>query len=297
MMKIQPWQLAQKQALPLDCKIQLSELRIRQWYSHWQGQVYVSFSGGKDSTVLLHLVRSIYPDVPAVFIDTGLEFPEIREFVKNTDNVTWIKPKMTFRKVLDHYGYPVVSKEVAQKLQELRVTKSEKLRKKRLYGDEKGNGKLSDKWHFLIDAPFKISHECCFVMKKRPVKRYEKESGRKPFVGIMAADSRNRETSYMRTGCNSFDATRPMSRPLSVWCEKDIWGYIKSKGIPYSSIYDKGYSGTGCVFCAFGCNRDVDKGRKNKFQQMKETHPKLWSYCVDKLKMREILDFVGVPVD
>jgi len=66
--------------------------------------VYVSFSGGKDSTVLLHLVRSLYPEVPAVFCDTGLEFPEIKEFVRNTPDVTTIRPTMSFRKVLEIMG-------------------------------------------------------------------------------------------------------------------------------------------------------------------------------------------------
>ena len=65
------------QAKTLEEKIQISTARIIEWYEHWNGQVYVSFSGGKDSTVLLDLVRRVYPDVPAVFSDTGLEFPEI----------------------------------------------------------------------------------------------------------------------------------------------------------------------------------------------------------------------------
>lgn len=79
------------QALPLDIKILKTKQRIKEWYDHWDGQVYISFSGGKDSTVLLDIARSIYADLPAVFIDTGLEYPEIRNFVKTFDNVTWVK--------------------------------------------------------------------------------------------------------------------------------------------------------------------------------------------------------------
>lgn len=98
------WQLKQFQALPLEIKMAKSKLRIREWYEHFGGQVYVSFSGGKDSTALLHLVHSEYPNVPAVFSDTGLEFPEVRDFVKTIPNVTWVKPDMTFRNVIEKYG-------------------------------------------------------------------------------------------------------------------------------------------------------------------------------------------------
>lgn len=81
-------ELEEMQRLPLQRKIQITTARIIEWYQHYDGKVYVAFSGGKDSTVLLDIVRRIYPDVPAVFSDTGLEFPEVREFVKSCENVT-----------------------------------------------------------------------------------------------------------------------------------------------------------------------------------------------------------------
>ena len=109
--------LQQLQALPLSIKIRMTKERIRQWINEYgEDGVYVSFSGGKDSTVLLHLVRRIYPNVKAVFVDTGLEYPEIRQFVKTFDNVEWLKPKMTFKNVIEKYGYPFISKEVSEKV-------------------------------------------------------------------------------------------------------------------------------------------------------------------------------------
>ena len=159
---IEQWQLRQRQSLPLEGKILFSQKRIREFYEKLDGNVYVSFSGGKDSTVLLHLVRSMFPCVPAVFVDTGLEYPEIREFVKKIENVEWLRPKMPFNRVIEKYGYPVISKENSQKIYEARTTKSDKLRNKRINGQD-GKGALPEKWHFLLNAPFKISHMCCHV--------------------------------------------------------------------------------------------------------------------------------------
>ena len=96
--------LKQRQAMPLSIKIKMTERRIAEWYEQHDGKVHVAFSGGVDSTVLLHIARSLYPDVTAVFSDTGLEYPEIRDFVKTFDNVVWVKPKKTFKEVVDTYG-------------------------------------------------------------------------------------------------------------------------------------------------------------------------------------------------
>lgn len=287
--KLEHWQLEQRQGQPLDIKEQLTANRIKAYYERLNGKVYVSFSGGKDSTALLHQVRRIYPNVPAVFIDTGLEYPEIREFVKTVDNVVWLKPKMPFNQVIEKYGYPVISKENAQKIKEIRTTKSEKLKHKRLYGDEKGNGKLSEKWQFLINAPFKISDRCCHIMKKQPVKKYEKETGRGTIVGTMAADSRLRETSYLQHGCNSFEG-RPMSTPMAFWFESDVWDYIKKYNLPYSKIYDMGYTRTGCMFCMFGLHLN----KESRFDRMKTTHPQIYNYCMEKLGLREVIRYCDI---
>ena len=69
-----------------------------------------------DSTVLLDLARRAFPDIPAVFVDTGLEYPEIRDFVKSIPKVTWLRPEIPFPRVIETYGYPVISKEVAHRI-------------------------------------------------------------------------------------------------------------------------------------------------------------------------------------
>lgn len=110
--------LYQMQSMPLSIKVRMTENRIRGWVEQYgKDGVFVSFSGGKDSTVLIDIVRKLYPDVLAVYVDTGLEYPEIREFVKSFDNVEWLKPKKNFRQVITEYGYPFISKEVSDKVQ------------------------------------------------------------------------------------------------------------------------------------------------------------------------------------
>ena len=294
---MEKWQLQQRQGLPLEIKIRLSQQRIKEWYEYWDGDVYVAFSGGKDSTVLLDLVRGIYPNVPAVFSDTGLEYPEVRNFVKETENVVWLKPKKSFKTIIEMCGYPVLSKELSHGIEEVRNTKSEKLRDLRLNGRVKTaksgtkyiQGRISLKWQYLIDAPFKISPKCCDYMKKNPAKKYEKETKRVGYIGIMAGDSAFRQQRLLRTGCNAFDSKRPLSSPISFWTDLDIWQYLENKS--YSNIYDLGYTHTGCMFCMFGVHLEKEP---NRFQRMKETHPDKYEYCMKNLGLDEVLTYMGV---
>ena len=289
------WQLKQKQSLRLEEKILMSQNRIRDWYEYWEGNVYISFSGGKDSTVLLHLVREIYPEVPAVFVDTGLEYPEIREFVKGFDNVVWLEPKKPFPDIIKKYGYPVVSKKVARMIRDLQNPTDNNKTVRNLYmtgitskGHKSNSFKLPEKWKFLIDAPFMISEKCCDYMKKEPFKRYEKKTGNLPYIGTMAQDSQQRRASYLQTGCNNFNNKH--SSPLAFWLERDIWEYLEN--IKYCKIYDMGESRTGCMFCMFGVHLENEP---NRFQRMQKTHPKQYNYCMNYLGINNVLDFVGVP--
>lgn len=299
--------LKQRQSLPLNLKIQMSKRRIIEFYDHFGGQVYVSFSGGKDSTVLLHLVRSLFPEVPAVFVDTGLEYPEVRKFVKQTENVTIIRPDISFKEVLNKYGYPVISKEVAKTIEENRRNPNGYTKKKfdsnSDYVKKYGSRYDLSKWIPLRDSDIKISAKCCNVMKKKPSYKYEKTTGRKPFIATMAAESNLRKQEYLKKGCNSFNTKRPASTPLGFWTEQDILKYIKDFNIPYCPVYgdilqDKkgkyyttGAKRTGCMFCMFGVHTEKSP---NKFELMKTTHPKLHNYCINELGCGKVLDFLGV---
>lgn len=307
--------LRELQALPLERKIMITQARIIEWYTRYNGQVYVSFSGGKDSTVLLDIARKCFPDIPAVFCDTGLEYPEIREFVKTIDNVTWIKPAKNFKRVILEHGYPVASKEISRKVHYAR--KGSDWAVKYLTGEALKEGRpsrycISKRWLNLVDAPFEVHDYCCYVIKKQPFSKYHKETKRKPIVATMATESNLRTQSWLKSGCNSFDGKKPMSKPLSFWTEQDVLQYLKKFNISYASVYGEitpindseilttsGCKRTGCMFCMFGCHLEKEP---NRFQTMKETHPKQYEYMLKPISegglgMKEVLDYIGVPYE
>lgn len=299
-------ELKARQSMPLHMKVALTKSAITRWYEHWDGKVYVSFSGGKDSTVLRHIVKGMYSDVPAVFCDTGLEYPEVRELARRKADVV-IKPKMNFRQVIDKYGYPFPSKEQAQFIRELRTTKSEKLRNLRLYGKGDGTnfGHVSKRWLSLVDAPFPVSEQCCNVMKKQPFKAYCKTSGRKAITGVMAEESQLREKKYLQHGCNAFEGKDPKSTPIAFWTEQDVLRYLVDNDLEYASCYGDiverggtltttGVNRTGCMFCMFGVQFDKEP---NRFQRMQKNYPKQYDYCINKLGIGQVLDYVGIPYE
>jgi hypothetical protein len=216
---------------------------------------------------------------------------------------------MGFKQVIETYGYPIISKRTSRYIRDLRrpVGVNAATQNLRLTGYNQAgvfcpNQKLSNKWRFLVDAPFKISEQCCDVIKKEPFKRFEKESELKPFTGEMADDNDFRRKEYLKSGCNAFDAKNPKSRPLGFWTEQDVLQYIKEYNVPYCSIYGDilledgkyyctGERRTGCVFCMFGIH--LEKG-DNRFKRLSKTHPHLWSYCMESLGLKEVLEYLKI---
>lgn len=307
----------------------MTKRRIREWYEHYDGDVYVSFSGGKDSTVLKHIIDSMYNDVPALFVNTGLEYPEIQRFVKevkdgkypcfNTD-VVIMRPEMRFDEVIKKYGYPVISKEISQKIHEGRV--ATKNGKPDNYATRQFNGTYLSrngktyhsvtKYKWLYESDIPISHMCCDVMKKRTAHKYERETNRRPFIGTMASESQLRKHAWVMNGCNAFNAKVPKSTPLSFWTEQDVFEYIIRFNVPYCQIYGDivadektgkrkctGADRTGCMFCMFGVHLEKEP---NRFQRMKVTHPNQYNYCMKPvseggLGLQEVLTKLGVPYE
>lgn len=285
----------------------MTKSRIREWVNTYgEENIYVSFSGGKDSTVLLHLVREEYPDIEAVFINTGLEYPEIQQYAQSFSNVKVIRPKMRFDEVIKKYGYPVISKEVAEVVSQAKISgeKSGKYtyrlnRLNRLNGtllDKNGNKSIynCEKYKPLMFVDFNISNKCCTVMKKSPAKTIKKYG----ITAQMAEESRLRKQMWIRNGCNGYDMKKPVSNPMSFWAEQDVLRYIKNRHIQICSVYGEiveegrdnqicfescgnlcttGCRRTGCIFCGFGAH--LEKG-ETRFQRLKRTHPRQYEYCM-----------------
>jgi 3'-phosphoadenosine 5'-phosphosulfate sulfotransferase (PAPS reductase)/FAD synthetase len=309
------------QSWNLNRKIQVTQTRIIEWYERNKGNVYVSFSGGKDSTVLLYLVRQIYPNVPAVFVDTGLEYPEIREFVKTIPNVIWLKPEMNFRQVISTYGYPLISKETALNIYYARKAKERgdiEQYNHYVYG-QRTNPKTGEKYSFmslsklaikLLESDIPVHNKCCTIMKKNPTKLYEKKTGKRAYVGTMACESKLRKIAWLKNGCNAFDSKRPISQPLAFWTEQDVLEFLTKYNLDFASIYGNvvckdgfycttGVDRTGCMFCGFGCHLEKEP---NRFQKLKVSHPKIWEYIMkpyDKggLGFKDVLNFIGVATE
>lgn len=296
------------QALPLDLKIKKTQQRIREWVDYYgTNGVYVSFSGGKDSTVLLHIVRQMYPDIEAVFVNTGLEYPEIQSFVKSFDNVTILRPKMRFNEVIKTYGYPFIGKSVSKAIRSCKngakwaIYAMNGLHSRT--GEPCGfNIDRFQKYKPLLDVDFAISDMCCGVMKEKPLNEFTRLNDKKPFIATLAEESTRREQAWLKTGCNAFDSNQPSSKPLSFWTEQDIFRYIKENNLPIASVYGEvvygekdgvqynnlicdcgqklcttGCDRTGCIFCGFGANSDEGESR---FVRLKKTHSRQYEYCM-----------------
>lgn len=315
------------QSESLGDKFHRSFAKIGEWYSYWNNEVYVAFSGGKDSSVLAYLCALwcslIGAKLYLVFVNTGLEYPEIQHHVKFfakwlEENIgievelTILRPEMRFDEVIKKYGYPMISKEVSKCVSSARRLDSKygQVCRDRLNGTyRQKSGEISlyncEKYKPLLDVDFNISHRCCDVMKKAPSHNYAKMTGRKPITAEMADESRLREQQWIKYGCNGFNMSSPVSKPMSFWTEQDVLRFIKKNNIPIASVYGEveyadhpeqiriedlgvecelceelhttGCQRTGCIFCGFGCHRE---GSPSRFELLKITHPRQYKYCI-----------------
>ncbi|MDR0874154.1 MAG: phosphoadenosine phosphosulfate reductase family protein [Prevotellaceae bacterium] len=288
-------ELKYRQSWTLEQKIDHVVGVVSDFLTRLNNKAYISFSGGKDSTVLLDIIRRfVNKDILAVFCNTGNEYPEVVKFVRQTENVKFIRPEIHIKQIIEKYGFPLISKEQSQYIRQAKHTNSEKLRNIRLYGSINGIGKIAERWKFLINAPFDVSEKCCYFLKKKPFDKFCKESGLYPIIGTMASESRLRFQKWLKTGCNSFETNLIASYPLSIWTENDIWAYIRRLNIPYCNIYDKDVARTGCMVCGFGCHIKGDR----RFYFLKENNLKIYEHFMkmtnNGISYKEALQYCGI---
>lgn len=306
--------LQELQKMSLSDKIQNTMAKLMEFYDYVNGNCYISCSGGADSIVLYDITKRFVEAMnnnykfKVVFDDTGLEEPTVRATALAIPEVQVVRPEMPFIKVLTEIGYPLVSKEVSECVDQARKCLDNPNRERYIYRLEKllGTAKQKDgtkslynkeKYKNLINAPFRISNRCCDIMKKCPMGKLKE----KPIIATMTEESANRKTAWLKTGCNSFEG-KIASRPMSFWTKQDVLQYIKKYKVKIADCYgevvpvDKdnnvtfedikdhyifsGVQRTGCIYCMFGCHLDTQKGGINRFALLKQTQPKLFDYCM-----------------
>lgn len=287
-------ELREKQSWTLPQKVQHAMDVISTFVSRMGGldKVYISWSGGKDSTVLLDIARRMYPDILAVFCTTGNEYPDIMKFVRDAKkdgaNIQIIRPKMTPREVWAKYGFPLVGKDIARYIHDIHSNPNSKSSQLRLSKTSRFG--ISDKWKYLVSEPYDTHNICCHKLKEEPLRRYGRGSGRCPIIGTMASESKRREVDYIKNGnCNYFEGKSVKSQPLSIWTDSDIWTYIDRFNIPIADIYHKGATRTGCMGCGFGAQFADD----TRFRVLLANYPKCYdmvmNYTNNGVTFREAL--------
>lgn len=289
-------ELRQRQGLPLQVKIKKSINTIESYYEMYDGDVYIS-KGGVDSNIVEWLMKqSRYPDIECVCVASV----EPVENIKHNFDLgnTLLKSDISKKKVIEDWGYPLVSKEVAMKISRYNRTKFEWVKERRLNGYLGNNGKwlyesrIPLKYQELIYAPFEMSEKCCDKTKKKPLKKYEHTTGKHPITGEMAEESRDRQTEYLKHGCIMHDKERPKCTPIGFWTTQDIMELLYRKRreflfgsdiIEIPKIYGEvikledgtfkfsGEQRTGCEICAFGIMFDTER-----FARLKERKPNLY---------------------
>jgi len=171
----------------------------------------IAFSGGKDSIVVLDLVRKVNENITGTFCNTGNEYPETIEYVKLIDNITWLDPIKSFWQCVKEYGMPVIKS------------------KAKRHGNQC----------------------CNFLKEKPAIDYYKANDIDLVFTGLTMDESRNRMMMLKRMGNYYYHKSekRFKCHPIHNWSEKEVWTYIKWLKLPYNPIYDMGIKRCGCRFC------------------------------------------------
>lgn len=266
----------------LDAKITRAQERIEALYNDTEGKCYLSFSGGKDSTVILALIKqcedllTIPPGaIPAVFNDTGIELGATTEFVYWVQE-NWYSNVITIRHdkrdsfdwILKNKGKPIKSKLKSENLGKRQRNPDNPFYLKQLLGDDTGHYKstmISDHDLHLIHPDFdiRIDNKCCQYLKKKPFDKWAKDHDVKGYmVGERAAEGGARQLNMNAriraggTACTRTKGNMIVKLPIVDWTDEDVDQFIKMYNIPLSKAYTLyGAERTGCIGCPFAGQR------------------------------------------
>lgn len=293
--------------------------RIEELYHETNGKCYISFSGGKDSTVLLALVKmceeiyTIPPNaIPAVFSNTGIELGVTYDFVRWVkenyyENVQIIHPVKPFGWVMEHEGKPLKSKMKSKDLHQYHCGKRSELLLLLLLLGKCGTGKMSAK-HKIADRDMHMMHDdfpiipsqkCCYWMKKKPFEKYSKENGMLGNIqGVRLAEGGARESAAnvrLRSGgklCTWVKGGIIQKAPIIDWSEDNVNEFIEKYHVPLSEAYTKyGFKRTGCMACPYA--REVD----NDLEYLYYHEPNRYKASMFWLKDVYIAQDVRLPFD
>ena len=272
----------------LDYKIILAKTRINAAImAYGVNNCYVSFSGGKDSAVLSHLILSMGYKFEHVFSNTRLEYPDCVRFAhewcrKKGAKLTMVLPDIMPYEVWKRYGYPMFSKEIANILERVRTHKTVNPKK------------LKRVKNFLKYKDVKISERCCYYLKKKPIMEWQKRSNKKvAIMGMRAEESRVRRTVWVRKGCIYETKDQVVVHPIIFLTEKDVWDYVKRFKIRLPSIYYNGVKRNGCYCCGFGCHLNDE----NNFVKLKKLNPKLWKNVMNHWGFAKVCKQCGIKTE
>lgn len=257
----------------LEEKITNAQERIESLYFQTKGQCYLSFSGGKDSTVVLALIKQCEElltipknSIPAVFSDTGIELGATREFVhwcktNYYDNIVIMRPTVTFDWIIKNKGKPIKSKMKSQYLYRYQHNKHGTALNYLLGNENYQKTKIANKDLHMIhdDFDIKAADACCEYLKKKPFANYEKEHETKGYLtGIRNSEGGARELATVKrlqTGgklCTAYKKDKIVKMPIIDWTDQDIEDFIKEYKVPLSKAYTTyNLERTGCFLCPF----------------------------------------------
>lgn len=254
--------------------------KIRQVINRYgEENFYISFSGGKDSTVVSALVDMASPDnkIPRVYANTGIEYKLILEFVKRLKEKEhpWeliiLKPSVPIKPMLEKEGYPFKSKQHSHILEMYNKYGLDCITVPRYLGIREGYGDRyrcpkSLEYQFTEDFKLKISDKCCLRMKEEPLNKWAKENNKKcRILGIMPSEGGRRATTkclaFKNKGKNvSFHPLAPVTKEWEDW-------FIKEYKIDISDIYKEPYNRerTGCKGCPFALDLQEELDMLQKY--------------------------------